>query len=306
MVKTCPTCGGECKLVQDGEVQTYRCTSCDNIYKVRRGEQSFEGFSSKSTNGNFAARSAAGVADMPKSGAVNVPQGGAADIARSGAVKVPQGGTANNVPRTGASRSPAEKRELSGEEIFARCIDSVAEVRARRGNTVFSGSAYAIKNGYAITNAHVVAEGGKPAEKIEMYACGRKFTAEIVALGSRYPEKEDLALLRLKCAPEAFRPVRFADSAALKNGQTVYVIGNSLGGGTCITAGIISDRRRQVEGKQRLMTDCAVNRGNSGGPVFDAYGLVVGTVVSVTTSAEGMNYAIPADAVKKFISRTEI
>ena len=49
------------------------------------------------------------------------------------------------------------------------------------------------------------------------------------------------------------------------------------------------------------MTDCAVNRGNSGGPVFNAFGKVIGTIVAVTTSAEGMNYAIPADIVQQFI-----
>lgn len=79
------------------------------------------------------------------------------------------------------------------------------------------------------------------------------------------------------------------------------MIGNSLGGGTCITSGIVSDRRRTLEGKARLMTDCAVNRGNSGGPVFNEAGEVVGTIVAVTTAAEGMNYAIPADVVLAYI-----
>ena len=50
------------------------------------------------------------------------------------------------------------------------------------------------------------------------------------------------------------------------------------------------------------MTDCAVNRGNSGGPVFNDRAEVVGTIVAVTTTAEGMNYAIPADIVKKFLA----
>ena len=257
----CPTCGGECALIKDGETQTWRCASCDNVYTVSKGETLAPRPSARS------AETAVKEAFAPASG---------------------------------------KRKELGGEEIFARCIDSVAEVRARRGSTVFSGSAYASGQGYAVTNAHVVAEGGKPADRIELFACGRKFTAEIAALGSSFPEKEDLALLRLTGAPAAFRAVRFADAALLKNGQTVYVIGNSLGGGTCITAGISSDKRRTVEGRPRLMTDCAVNRGNSGGPVFDAFGCVVGTIVSVTTTAEGMNYAIPADAVKKFLSRARL
>lgn len=63
----------------------------------------------------------------------------------------------------------------------------------------------------------------------------------------------------------------------------------------------MSDRRRTLEGKPRLMTDCAVNRGNSGGPVFNDRGEVAGVIVAVTTTAEGMNYAVPVDVVQKFI-----
>ena len=69
------------------------------------------------------------------------------------------------------SRSAAEGGERSavrrpgGEEVYARCIDSVIEVRAVRGRTRFSGSGYALGGGYAITNAHVVAGGGRPAEE---------------------------------------------------------------------------------------------------------------------------------------------
>ena len=183
--------------------------------------------------------------------------------------------------------------------MYARCIDSVIEVRAVRGRTRFSGSGYALGGGYAITNAHVVAEGGRPAEKIEVYACGQAFRAVIVSLGDKFGD--DLALLKLAGAPARLKAVKFADVGQLKNGQPLYVIGNSLGGGTCITSGIVSDRRRTLEGKPRLMTDCAVNRGNSGGPVFNEAGEVVGTIVAVTTAAEGMNYAIPADVVLAYI-----
>mgnify|MGYP002797123945 FL=1 len=173
-------------------------------------------------------------------------------------------------------------------------------MRARRKNTIFSGSGFVIEGGYAITNAHVVAEGGTPAERIEAYACGKTFTAVIVEVGTK-KFGDDLALLKLAGAPAELKAVKFAEEDEIKNGQTLFVIGNSLGGGTCITSGIVSDRRRTLEGKPRLMTDCAVNRGNSGGPVFNDRGEVAGVIVAVTTTAEGMNYAIPVDVVQKFI-----
>ena len=264
MNNICPACGGECVPTGKGAGYTvYRCTCCDNEYRVSEG-QPFPVY--------HTARRAAQTAE-----------------------------TAESVPS-----AREEPRELNGEQIYSRCINSVLEVRARRGNKIFSGSACVLNGGYAVTNAHVVAEDGRRADRIELYGCGSKFFGVIVALGSDFEGGEDLALLKFSGAPSAVAPVRFADVSLIKNGQPLYVIGNSLGGGTCITAGIVSDRRRMLDGKPRLMTDCAVNRGNSGGPVFNAWGEVAGTIVAVTTAAEGMNYAIPADIVIKFINRCGI
>lgn len=89
----------------------------------------------------------------------------------------------------------------------------------------------------------------------------------------------------------------------VRNGQKLYVIGNALGMGTCITSGIISDKRRMVNGKPRLMTDCAANHGNSGGPVFDEDGRVIGAIVAGIDSAKGMNFAIPADVIEDFLEK---
>ncbi len=272
----CRTCGGECALVrEDAAVSEYKCTCCDNTYVVRKGEE----LSYRARPDSRPARREA----PPRTG-----------VARPVAQPAPTAGRA------------AEDGKLSGEQIYVRCIDSVIEVRAISGKTMLSGSAYAVGGGYAVTNAHVVASGGRAAERIEAYVCGKTCRAEIVALGTGGADGDDLALLRLQGAPAEVKSVKFADFSEVKNGQTLFVIGNSLGGGTCITSGIVSDRLRTVEGKPRLMTDCAVNRGNSGGPVFNAAGEVVGTIVAVTATAEGMNYAIPADAVKRFLSRCKI
>lgn len=301
--------------VENG-VGIYECASCGNVYRLRPGE-------------SFPVYHTPRRAVPPKPPACAQKGGSAADTVHTparpvgaGAEKAPSARNAapdqrvapvqkpaparDAVPQGTAAQPSARPRRLSGDEIFSACIDSVIEVRARRGKTLFSGSAYSLGGGYAITNAHVVAEGGKPADHIELYACGETFSASIAALGSSFPEKEDLALLKLAGAPDRLKAVTFADMAEVRNGRQLYVIGNSLGSGTCITAGVVSDDRRTVEGKPRLMTDCAVNRGNSGGPVFDDCGRVVGTIVAVTTSAEGMNYAIPADIVQKFIKQCGI
>ncbi|MCD8372071.1 MAG: serine protease [Clostridia bacterium] len=268
----CKTCGGECIAADASDTAvTYKCKWCGNVYVIKRGEEGlFNRAEAKYT---------------PKTEAVK---------------KEP---SQSDTPRTMPETTPAKHTPLSGEEVFEKNIDSVIEIRAARGGKAYNGSGYAIDDkGTVITNAHVVAADKKPAADVKAYVCGKTFPAEVIKIS---PD-EDLALIKVKGAPAAMKGVKFADIFKVRNGQMLYVIGNSLGGGTCITSGIVSDKRRDVGGKPRLMTDCAVNKGNSGGPVFNDEGEVVGTVVAVTTAAEGMNYAIPADIVQKFISESGI
>ena len=91
------------------------------------------------------------------------------------------------------------------------------------------------------------------------------------------------------------------DFSRVRIGESIYVVGNSLGHGTCITSGIVSDRKRMVDGQMLMMTDSAVNGGNSGGPVFNTAGNVIGLIVSGIDNAEGMNFAIPSDDVLDFV-----
>ena len=207
-------------------------------------------------------------------------------------------------PAPQAAVSPVSQKKEGGEAVFDECIDSVMALTCRAGNNYYAGSGFAVgKGGYAITNTHVVTENGKPVDQIQAYVCGQTVPARIVVLGDDRGGRgtgEDLALIKLSGAPARMRGVKFSERA-VRNGQKLFVIGNALGMGTCITSGIISDKRRIVEGKPRLMTDCAVNHGNSGGPVFDESGEVIGAIVAGIDSAEGMNFAIPADVVLAFL-----
>jgi serine protease Do len=111
----------------------------------------------------------------------------------------------------------------------------------------------------------------------------------------------DLALIKLSRVPQGAVRVTFENFNRVRNGERVFAIGNSLGFGTCITSGIVSDRSRVVDGETLLMTDCAVNSGNSGGPIFNEEGRVIGAIVSGISGAEGMNFAIPASTVVDFL-----
>lgn len=216
-----------------------------------------------------------------------------------------------------AEAKPASSAGVGGADVFEQNINGILEISCMGKDGMWSGSGYLISaSGYAITNAHVAAEegSGKPCQKIAVRLCNRVVAATVVALADNKAGAGngiDLALIKLAALPSGATPLKFEDSDKLRNGEPVFVIGNSLGQGTCITSGIISDKSRDINGKKFIMTDCAVNGGNSGGPIFNHSGLVIGTITlqgrtHTGSDAEGMNYAIPANVVKKFIAQNNI
>jgi len=183
------------------------------------------------------------------------------------------------------------------------------EIECRFPTSISAGSGFMVAPGYAITNTHVVTNNAQPCRDITVRLADETISASIVCLGDDqggHGNGVDLALLKLARVPRNAKIVSLADFGAVKVGESVFVIGNSLGHGTCITGGIVSDKCRQVDGHMLLMTDCAVNGGNSGGPIFNAAGNAIGAIVSGITSAEGMNFAIPANVVAEFIRRNNV
>ncbi len=138
---------------------------------------------------------------------------------------------------------------------------------------------------------------------------GQEMSARIIALGDNqggHGSGVDLALLELEHVPFNAKVIQLANFENVKIGENVYVIGNSMGYGTCITGGIVSDKKRNVNGKMLMMTDCAINGGNSGGPIFNESGVAIGVIVSSIRDAEGMNFAIPLDTTISFIKENGI
>lgn len=214
--------------------------------------------------------------------------------------------------QTGRAIGKVKKTSDNGADVFERNKYGTLEITCQSGSSVWSGSGYIISdNGYAVTNAHVAAEeSGKPCKNIFVRINGQTVSAEVVALADDKAGSGngvDLALIKLKQMPEGAKKLDFENFDNVRTGEPVFVIGNSLGDGTCITSGIVSDRLRVLNGKTLLMTDCAINGGNSGGPIFNKKGLVIGTICSSRihqdgSATEGMNYAIPSDIVQKFIN----
>ena len=163
------------------------------------------------------------------------------------------------------------------------------------------GSGFLIStDGYIVTNNHVVSGGprGEAVNQVTVTLTNRKeYTAKIVGRDAA----SDLALLKIDATGLPF--VKFAQGNDARVGDWVVAIGNPLGLGSTVTAGIISAVQRNLgQGgayDRYIQTDTAINRGNSGGPLFDLKGNVVGInnmLISPVGANIGVNFAIPADA----------
>ena len=205
-----------------------------------------------------------------------------------------------------AAETPVTPKSEHGVDVFASNVNGVLEIAWSDSQYIHSGSGFLISSdGYAVTNTHVVThEDGNSCNQVDVRICGETVTADVVKLGDDHHGEGrgvDLAVIKLSRVPAGAKVVRFENFDNVRIGESVFVIGNSLGHGTCITAGIVSDRLRNVNGKMLMMTDCAINGGNSGGPIFNEKGLVIAAVVSGITSAEGMNFAIPSNTIIRFL-----
>ena len=156
------------------------------------------------------------------------------------------------------------------------------------------GSGFFIrKDGYILTNLHVI----KGAKTINVITdSGKTYVAKIVGVD----EPSDLAALKIVPEnKEGFKPVIFGDADAARIGDKVLTIGNPYGLGASVSQGIISAKSRHIGlGEQQyIQTDAAINQGNSGGPMFDLEGRVIGVNSAVFTinGASGVGFALPSN-----------
>jgi serine protease Do len=160
--------------------------------------------------------------------------------------------------------------------------------------------------GYVVTNHHVVA--GETELSVTRYVRTtgemervRHQQIRIVATDPR----TDLALLRIEDAKgvEAFPSVPLGESQSLEEGQGVFAIGSPLGLDRTVSQGIVSSKNRLIDGQLYIQTTTQINPGNSGGPLFNLRGEVIGVnnMKAMAVGVEGLNFAIPAAALKNFL-----
>ena len=204
------------------------------------------------------------------------------------------------------SNVPAEGG-LSLQEIYSGNIGSVVSISCSGYGGGSTGTGVILSSdGYIVTNAHVVQDSASISVQL---SDDRVFSGFIVGCD----EISDLAVLRIQA--EGLSPASFGDSTALRVGDTVVAIGDPLGvkfRGT-YTNGIISAINRDVDVDGRTMTliqtNAALNSGNSGGPLINCYGQVIGIntmkIGAFTDSAgvEGLGFAIPSATVKDIVDQ---
>ncbi len=172
-------------------------------------------------------------------------------------------------------------------------VVSLSLGRGRREGGMGSGVLVA-PDGYVLTNAHVV-DGSSSIEAT--FTDGRRFDARVVGLD----RPTDLALVRVSGSSLPF--AKMGTASALRQGQLVVAIGNPLGFQSTVSTGVVSATERGLRGRDGRMIENLVqhtaplNPGNSGGPLVDFRGRLVGVNTAIIAFAQGMSFAIPSETV---------
>ena len=223
-----------------------------------------------------------------------------ADLAQQVSPSVVNITTATTVARN-ADDGPSMPEGSPFEDFFRDFQDRQEGQRPRRGNALGSGFVIS-EDGYIVTNNHVIE--GADEIMIEFYE-GFELAAEVVGTDPN----TDIALLKVEPGnPLQF--VSFGSSDASRVGDWVMAMGNPLGQGFSVSAGIVSAKARALRGTydDYIQTDAAINRGNSGGPLFNLQGEVIGVntaILSPNGGSIGIGFAMSSSVVQNVVDQLQ-
>jgi serine protease Do len=229
-------------------------------------------------------------------------------------------GTQNNETQKFSFASP--QTNLTSSEVAQKVLPSVLSISTKqtKNDNTFSdgtstGSGFVVsKNGLVISNKHVISEfcNSNDIQFFGLTYDQKVYELELLSIDPI----DDIAILQIKNLKEQVEPVTFGDSSKLKLGQDVLAVGNALGElQNTVTKGIVSGLNRVFETKlvdnctqnkfaanNLIQTDAAINKGNSGGPLFDAFGHFVGMNTLTTDDSENIAFALPSATIQKVLN----
>ena len=186
------------------------------------------------------------------------------------------------------------EKALSAEDIYYNYAYSVVEITAKTAGATMTGTGFFYDTeGTVITNYHVIETCA------EAYITLLDGTTYDVTQVKAYSVEKDLAILKTDCPNTV--PVTLRTTPIL-TGEKVYAIGSSLGLSSTLSEGIISCAGRQFYDDVYIQTTAPISPGNSGGPLFDKYGNVIGINTMQMADGQNLNFAIPAGEVLKLNS----
>jgi S1-C subfamily serine protease len=199
---------------------------------------------------------------------------------------------------------------LTAEQIYRRDAPGVVQITATdpTQSSQSLGSGFVIdKAGHIVTNFHVVRGASKV---LVSFSSNDKLTAAVVGIDP----STDIAVLKIQTHASALTPLELGNSDAVRVGDTVYAIGNPFDYTRTLTSGIVSAVQRQITAPNTLpiqnviQTDAAINHGNSGGPLLDIAGRVIGVTSQIYAGNSqqgniGIGFAVPVNTVRNIAAQ---
>ena len=203
--------------------------------------------------------------------------------------------------------------------IYAERLEGVVTIEATFGSGAgregAQGSGFVVsEDGYVLTNSHVITTAGevtnpdrvRPADRVYVvFSDGGRAAARVVG----WDVYDDVGVVKVDPEDHALRPVPLGDSASVVVGEPVAAIGSPFGNANSLSVGVVSATERTIPVLtsafglvDAIQTDAPINRGNSGGPLFDARGRVIGInaqIRSTSGTAEGVGFAVPINSAKR-------
>ncbi len=194
---------------------------------------------------------------------------------------------------TGEYISPEALAQSSAKEIYQNSKDAMLEISAidKKGKSMTVGSGFFISaDGYIATNYHVIK--GAYSLSVVKYTGGSAIASvKVVA----YSETLDVAILKIETSNEKY--LEFS-STVVETGDTIYALGSTLGLTDTFTYGVVSNPNRIINGKECVQFTAPISGGNSGGPLLDTTGKVIGIVTMQMVDGQNINFAIKSSVVE--------